>query len=71
MEKKKLLLTFKNQQGRNVSLAIDDPREDLTPEIVKASMTDIVSQNIFESSGGELALIVGAKVITTTNVNIF
>jgi len=58
-----LELIFKNQAGKNARLSIKDPREDLTPQEVEALMNDIIAKNIFETPGGDLVEIVGARLV--------
>lgn len=65
MLKKKLVLTFMNKQGKKSSLSIDDPKEDVTQEQVKAVMDDIVLKNIFNSGGGDLVKVDSARIVQT------
>ena len=58
-----LELIFKNQAGKNARLSIKDPREDLTPQEVEALMNDIIAKKIFETPGGDLVEIVGARLV--------
>ena len=37
VENSKLVMTFKNRIGKNVTLSIDDPKDDLTEEQIKAA----------------------------------
>ncbi|SHH42062.1 DUF2922 domain-containing protein [Tepidibacter thalassicus] len=62
---KKLLMTFENELGKKVSISIDDPREDITSDEVKTVMNDIVTKNIFTSSGGDLKKVDSAKIVET------
>lgn len=61
---KRLELIFQNAAGRRSTLAVQDPREDLTGEEVMTAMGLIVGRNIFTSPGGDLTDIVGARIIT-------
>ena len=63
--KKKLLMYFKTTGDKNVSISVDNPREDLTETEVKATMTLILSSNIFLPNGEELASLVEAKIVET------
>ena len=45
-ENSKLVMTFKNRIGKNVTLSIDDPRDDLTEEQIKAAM-ELIIEKIF------------------------
>lgn len=50
MEVKKLLMSFKTDDDRKVSLTVDNPREDITKTEIKTVMDLIVSNNIFASN---------------------
>ena len=63
--KKKLLMYFKTTGDKNVSISVDNPREDFTETEVKATMTLILSSNIFLPNGEELASLVEAKIVET------
>ena len=67
---KKLLMSFRNADGNQVSLSIDDPRADVTDAEVKAAMQMVLDENIFTSSGGELVAIVDATIIETTKTDL-
>lgn len=60
---KNLELIFKNTAGKNARLSVPDPKEDLTTEEVQALMDNILEKNVFETSGGDLVEIVGARLI--------
>lgn len=61
---KTLVLTFKNVDGKSVSLSLAAPREDLTGTEVAQTMQEIIDRNIFTSSGGDLAEIATARVVS-------
>lgn len=65
MEKTKLEMEFLNALNKKFVISIDEPREDLTPEEVQATMEAIISENVFVSSTADLAEIVEARIITT------
>lgn len=65
MAEKRLEMTFKNQSDTRSRMSIDNPREDLTEADVKIAMENIVTKNLFNTAGGDLVAIVGARVITT------
>lgn len=62
---KKLELIFKNQMDRTSRISVDEPREDLTEVEITAAMNSLIEKNIFETSGGDLKVISGARIITT------
>lgn len=65
MAEKRLEMTFKNQSDGRVRMSIDNPREDLSDVEIKLAMDNIVAKNLFNTSGGDLVAVVGARVVTT------
>ena len=61
----RLSMSFKNAADRTSSYTIDDPRADISEAEVQAVMEDMISRNIFNTSGGDLKSIASAKVTTT------
>ncbi|KKM09929.1 hypothetical protein SY88_17050 [Clostridiales bacterium PH28_bin88] len=61
---KRLEMIFVNAAGRNTTIAVVDPRDGLTPAEVQAAMQAILDSNVFESTGGDLTAIVGARIVT-------
>lgn len=66
-----LRMAFLKQGGRNVTLSLDNPRNDLTAAEVQTAMDLIIARNIFTSSGGDLVSKVNARVIDTTTTELF
>ena len=60
---KTLQLTFNTASGKKVSLSVDEPREDLTPQSLEAAMQKIIATDVFEIEGAALASIASARVI--------
>ena len=63
--KKRLLMTFMSELDRKVSIAIDDPREDIAENEIKEVMDLIVEKNIFAPNGADLVDTVEAKIVVT------
>jgi len=61
---KTLELVFKNQSNRKSVISLDEPRDNLTADEVRAVMQDILAKNIFNTSGGDLIQIEGARIIS-------
>jgi hypothetical protein len=59
---KKLNLVFLNEQGKSVTLSLNDPVEPADPAAVKAAMDEILAQNIFVSAGGLLTQLKSARI---------
>ena len=62
---KKLIMTFKSSDNKNVSISVDNPREDLTESEIKEAMDTIIQKNIFSPNGASLVSVVSAKVVQT------
>jgi len=62
---KVLVMTFKNEEGQNVSLRLRYPKATLTDNQVKTLMDTIIAKNIFATSGGDLVEKVSAVVQDT------
>jgi len=59
-----LKMQFKNAVGGSITVSVDNPKAALTPAEVTQAMTDIITQNLFTSRGGDLVEAVGATIIT-------
>lgn len=66
MPKSKLEMEFKNAEGKKFTLSLDEPREDVTESEIRAVMDEVVTKNVFITTGGDVTTPVGARVITTT-----
>lgn len=64
-ENKKLVMTFKNEVDKEVTISIDDPKDDITEQQIKAAMDLIVSKNIFKKGNYALTAVVDAKIVNT------
>jgi len=62
---KRLLMTFKDEDEKKISLSVDDPREDISEAEIKAVMDLIVAKNIFAPNGMDLVAAIEAKVVVT------
>jgi len=63
---KKLVMSFATAQGSTSSMTIDDPKDALAASEVRAVMESVITQNVFNTSKGDLSEIKSAEVITTT-----
>ena len=64
-ETKKLEMVFKNSVGKNVSISIDDPKDNITETEIKTTMELIVEKNIFKKNDYAFVEAVEAKIVTT------
>ena len=62
---KKLVMTFKTDYDRNVSISVDNPKSNLQESAIKTAMQTIVTQNIFAPAGEQLVSLVEAKIVVT------
>ena len=60
---KKLEMKSENEAGRVVTYTLDHPIVDLTPEAVNAVMDEVIEENAFTSSGGDLVGKRSARVV--------
>ncbi|GAA0430398.1 MAG: DUF2922 domain-containing protein [Bacillota bacterium] len=60
---KKLELKFANKEGKTVTYSIDHPIVPADPTAVNAAMDEILKQNAFSSSGGELLSKKSARIV--------
>ena len=62
---KKLVMTFKTDYDRNVSISVDNPKSNLNEGTIKTAMQTIVDQNVFAPAGEQLVSLVEAKIVVT------
>ena len=62
---KKLLMTFKTDEDKNVSISVEDPRPNLTESEIQEAMNLIIEKDVFMPNGEALIEKVGAKVVET------
>ena len=62
---RKLIMTFKTILGRNVSLTVDEPKEDIEEAEIITAMNTILGADVFRPYGSQLKECVSAKVVVT------
>ncbi|MYL48905.1 DUF2922 family protein [Halobacillus litoralis] len=60
---KKLELKFLNDEGKTVTISLDDPVEPVDPAQVNAAMDAILAQGCFYSNGGDLVEKKEARIV--------
>ncbi len=65
METRILRLTFENAEGRRSSVSIRNPVEDPAQEDVNQLMDSIITNDVFQTTGGSLVDKVEAVVVST------
>lgn len=63
--KTRLVLTFDTPIGRQVSLSVDNPKENVSESEIKTVMDTIVEKDIFTPYGSKLSKAIEAKVVVT------
>ena len=63
--KKKLMMTFKTDEDKNISISLDDPRENITEQEIHDAMNIILNNDIFAPNGETLVSLVSAKIVET------
>lgn len=66
MDTTTLYMVFKNTLGNTCTIAVDDPKDDLTEQNIIDAMTLIMTKNIFQPKGYDLAEKVSAKIVNAT-----
>ena len=61
-----LVMTFKNEDGKDTVVTLKQIKPDITDEEVKGVMDLIISTNLFVSTGGDLVSKVKAQIIDKT-----
>ena len=62
---KKLLMTFKTEEDKNVSISVEDQKQNLTESEILEAMNLIIEKDVFMPNGEALVEKVGAKVVET------
>ena len=62
---KRLVMTFKTEDDKKVSLVVDDPRDDISESEIKAAMDLVIAKNKFAPNGDDIVQAVDAKVVVT------
>ena len=62
---KRLVMTFKTDDDKKISLSVDDPREDVSEAEIKSAMDLVVAKNIFAPGGCDIVEAIEAKVVIT------
>jgi hypothetical protein len=60
---KQLVMSFLNESGKKVSISLNSVRETVTEEEVSAAMDIMISNNIFNTTGGDLKTKDSAQII--------
>ena len=58
-------MTFKTDEDKNMSISVEDPRENITESEILEAMNLIIEKDVFMPNGEALVEKVGAKVVET------
>jgi len=61
-----LRMVFKNENGSNFTISLDNPRDNVTPAEIEAAMDTIIAKNVFLTGGGALVARQDIKIIDQT-----
>lgn len=61
---KSLQMVFKNAAGKNVTITVQNVKDDITQTQIKSLMDVITSKNIFTSQGGDIVSSASASIVT-------
>jgi len=64
MSEEVLQLVFRTEAAALFTVALANPREDLTEAAVQAVMDNIIARNIFHTAGGAVVSKVRARLVT-------
>lgn len=67
---KSLEMVFRNNSGKEATLSLADPKDDLTKAEAETAMQNILEKNIFSTSGGDLKEIVESRIHTSESVTL-
>lgn len=67
---KKLELKFLNEEGKTVTYSLEKPVEPVDPAAVSSAMDEIITQDAFTTSGGNLVEKKGARIVERNVVEI-
>lgn len=67
---KTLSMVFRDTAGKEVTISLADPKDDLTLAEVHAVMQDIVSRSIFLSKNGDLIQAGDARILSRDTVTL-
>ncbi|WP_261132525.1 DUF2922 domain-containing protein [Bacillus sp. Marseille-Q3570] len=60
---KQIELLFENEEGKTVRLSLDEPVEPVDTIALGSAMDQILAENAFVSSGGDLVAKKGARIV--------
>ena len=62
---KRLVMVFKTDADTNVSLSIDNPKDNLQESAIKSAMELIIAKDVFAPKEEKLVALVEARIVVT------
>ena len=62
---KRLVMVFKTDADTNVSLSIDNPKDNLQESAIKSAMQIVIDKNVFAPREEKLVALVEARIVVT------
>lgn len=69
--RKVLRMTFNNAAGKAVTITLAQPKAGITAAEIEAVMDQIITKNIFFTSGGDLVSKRDIKIVDTTTEDLY
>lgn len=66
-----LRMVFRNEEDKNVTITLDNPRPDVTGAEIEAAMDLVIARNIITSSGGDLVAKQDIRIIDSTTNDLY
>ncbi|MEW6425459.1 MAG: DUF2922 domain-containing protein [Bacillota bacterium] len=66
-----LRMVFRNEEGRNFTISLDNPRDNVTPAEIEAAMDQVIARNVFLSAGGALVAKQDVKIVDRTTNDLY
>ena len=62
---KRLVMVFKTDADTNVSISVDNPKDNLQESAIKSAMQIIIDKNVFAPKEEKLVALVEARIVVT------
>ena len=62
---KRLVMVFKTDADTNVSISIDNPKDNLQESAIKSAMQIVIDKNVFAPREEKLVALVEARIVVT------
>ena len=62
---KRLVMVFKTDADTNVSISVDNPKDNLKENEIKSAMQIIIDKNVFAPKEEKLVALVEARIVVT------